>query len=61
LTSKDKTNHQQQHKLIIKLPLKGILVEKPLGDTAAAGHDLVKAIKDKNLPMTVPHNLIVQG
>jgi len=37
--------------------LKGILVEKPLGDTAAAGRRIVEAIKSKNLPMVVPHGL----
>ncbi|MFC1582381.1 Gfo/Idh/MocA family protein [Planctomycetota bacterium] len=45
----------------LDLPLKGILVEKPLGDTAAAGRDIIEAIKSRNLPMTVPHNMIVQG
>lgn len=37
--------------------LKGILVEKPLGDTAAAGRRMVDAIKSRNLPMVVPHGL----
>jgi len=42
----------------LRLPsLKGILVEKPLGDTAAAGRRIVEAIKLKNLPMVVPHGL----
>src|SRR5258708_33919228 len=34
--------------------LKGILVEKPLGDTAAAGRRIVEAIKSKNLPLGAP-------
>jgi predicted dehydrogenase len=42
----------------LELPaLKGILVEKPLGDTAAAGRRIVDAIKSRNLPMVVPHGL----
>jgi predicted dehydrogenase len=42
----------------LELPsLKGILVEKPLGDTAAAGRRIVDAIKSKDLPMVVPHGL----
>jgi predicted dehydrogenase len=42
----------------LELPaLKGILVEKPLGDTAAAGRIIVDAIKSRNLPMVVPHGL----
>jgi len=42
----------------LELPaLKGILVEKPLGDTAATGLRIVDAIKSRNLPMVVPHGL----
>jgi predicted dehydrogenase len=37
--------------------LRGILVEKPLGDTAAAGRQIINAIKTRNLPMVVPHGL----
>ncbi|MDX1931601.1 MAG: Gfo/Idh/MocA family oxidoreductase [Capsulimonadales bacterium] len=40
------------------LPLKGILVEKPLGHTAASGRRLLEAIKARRLPMVVPHNLL---
>jgi predicted dehydrogenase len=42
----------------LELPsLKGILVEKPIGDTAAAGRRIVDAIKSRNLPVVVPHGL----
>jgi predicted dehydrogenase len=37
--------------------LRGILVEKPLGDTAAAGRRIVDAIKSRSLPVVVPHGL----
>ena len=37
--------------------LRGILVEKPLGDTAAAGRQIINAIRARNLPMVVPHGL----
>jgi predicted dehydrogenase len=37
--------------------LRGILVEKPLGDSAAAGRRILDTIKMRNLPMVVPHNL----
>jgi predicted dehydrogenase len=37
--------------------LRGILVEKPLADTAAAGRRILDAIKSRNLPMVVPHGL----
>lgn len=43
----------------LRLPLKGILVEKPLGDTARAGREIVEAIRKRNLPMVVPHGLLV--
>ena len=43
----------------LKLPLKGILVEKPLGHTAASGRRILNTIKSKNLPLAVPHGLLV--
>jgi predicted dehydrogenase len=45
----------------LELPLKGILVEKPLGDTYAAGQRILQAIKKRNLPMIVPHGLLVKA
>jgi predicted dehydrogenase len=43
---------------VIKLPsLRGILVEKPLGNRAAAGRRILDAIKARCLPMVVPHGL----
>lgn len=44
----------------LALPLKGILVEKPLGHTFASGRRIVKAIKKRNLPMAVPHGLLAK-
>lgn len=38
--------------------LQGILVEKPLGDTAAAGREILRRIKARRMPMAVPHNLL---
>ncbi len=43
----------------LQLPLKGILVEKPLGDTAAAGREILNGIRARKLPMAVPHGLLV--
>jgi predicted dehydrogenase len=37
--------------------LRGILVEKPLGDTAAAGRRILDATRARGLPMVVPHGL----
>lgn len=46
----------------LELPsLRGILVEKPLADTAAAGRRILDAIKSRNLPMVVPHGLRAQA
>ena len=45
----------------LQLPLKGILVEKPLGDTAASGRRTLTAIRDRNLRMAVPHGLLVRA
>lgn len=43
----------------LALPLKGILVEKPLGHTAASGRRTLAAVKQRGLPMAVPHGLLV--
>jgi predicted dehydrogenase len=43
----------------LALPLRGILVEKPLADTAARGHQVLELIKAKGLPLAVPHGLLV--
>ncbi|HXF63934.1 MAG TPA: Gfo/Idh/MocA family oxidoreductase [Caldilineaceae bacterium] len=39
--------------------LKGILVEKPLGDTWAHGRQVIEAVRAARLPMVVPHGLLV--
>jgi len=40
------------------LLLRGILVEKPLGDTSAAGREILRRVRAKKLPMAVPHGLL---
>lgn len=42
----------------LKLNLAGILCEKPLGDTAEAGREILRAVQARNLPMAVPHGLL---
>ena len=44
----------------LKLPLRGIVVEKPLAHTAESARRLLAAIKKHKLPMAVPHNLMVK-
>ncbi|AZN39971.1 Gfo/Idh/MocA family protein [Paenibacillus albus] len=41
--------------------LKGIVVEKPLGDTVASGRRILSEIQKRNLPMAVPHGLLVKA
>ncbi len=41
-------------------PLKGILVEKPLGHTVASGRRILEAVKAKGIPMAVPHGMLQQ-
>ncbi|MCJ7751377.1 MAG: Gfo/Idh/MocA family oxidoreductase [Armatimonadetes bacterium] len=52
-------SHKEVTEAALKLPLKGILVEKPLADTHAAGAEVLAMIKQRSLPMAVPHNLLV--
>jgi len=53
-------SHEQVTLDALQNPLKGILVEKPLGHTAASGKRLLDAIKARGLPMAVPHGLLVR-
>ncbi len=43
----------------LALPLRGILVEKPLADTFADGRRVLELVRARNLPMAVPHGLLV--
>jgi len=43
----------------LELPLAGLLVEKPLADNSAAGRQLLDLIRVRNLPLVVPHGLLV--
>jgi predicted dehydrogenase len=42
----------------LRYPLKGILVEKPIGHTADSGRRILEAVRKKGIPMTVPHGLL---
>ncbi|MCB0080269.1 MAG: Gfo/Idh/MocA family oxidoreductase [Caldilineaceae bacterium] len=54
-------SHETVAMAALALPLKGILVEKPLGHTAASGQRILAAIKARNLPMATPHGLLVSA
>jgi predicted dehydrogenase len=45
----------------LALPLKGILVEKPLGHTVASGRRTLEAVRQRHIPMAVPHGLLVSS
>ena len=53
------SSHREVALAALELPLKGILVEKPLGDTTRAGREILAAIRKRNLPVAVPHGLLV--
>jgi len=53
-------SHEEVTLAALELDLKGILVEKPLGDTVAAGRRILRAIQARKLPMVVPHGLLAK-
>lgn len=52
-------SHRAVAESALELPLKGILVEKPLADTTADGAAILAMVKERSLPMATPHNLLV--
>lgn len=50
-------SHEQVTLAALGTAVKGLLVEKPLGHTAASGRRLVEAVQSAGLPMVVPHGL----
>ncbi|WP_308638350.1 Gfo/Idh/MocA family protein [Paenibacillus silvisoli] len=53
-------SHEEVTLDALKHPIKGILVEKPLGHTAESGRRILEEIKKRNLPMAVPHGLLAK-
>jgi predicted dehydrogenase len=43
----------------LRAGLRGILVEKPLGDTWQSGRAVIDAVRAAQIPMVVPHGLLV--
>lgn len=52
-------SHLEITKGALAIGLKGIVVEKPLGDTYAAGAAVLEAVRRHQVPMVVPHGLLV--
>jgi len=44
----------------LKLPLEAILVEKPIADTFGSGRRILDFIKQRRIPMAIPHGLMVK-
>ncbi len=51
-------SHEEVTRAALQLPLKGILVEKPLGMDAASGRRILDLIEARQLPLAVPHGLL---
>jgi predicted dehydrogenase len=58
------STYPPSHELVtleaLKLPLKAPLVEKPLGHSFASGRRILEAVQQRNIPMAVPHGLMVK-
>jgi len=58
------STYPPSHELVtlaaLKLALKAILVEKPLGHSVASGRRILEAVKQRRIPMAVPHGLMVK-
>ncbi len=52
-------SHLEVTRDALNLPLTGIVVEKPLADNASDGRIVCDLIREKNLPVVVPHGLLV--
>lgn len=53
-------SHEEVTFAALQLPLKGILVEKPLGHDSDSGERILRAIRERNLPMVTPHGLLAK-
>jgi predicted dehydrogenase len=53
-------SHEEVALEALKLPLKAILVEKPLGHCVASGRRILESVKRRRLPIAIPHGLMVK-
>jgi predicted dehydrogenase len=53
-------SHEEVALEALNLPLKAILVEKPIGHCVASGRRIVTSVKQRNIPMATPHGLMVK-
>ena len=52
-------SHLEVTQAALDLPLRGILVEKPLADNFSDGRKVLEIVRARSLPMVVPHGLLV--
>jgi predicted dehydrogenase len=53
-------SHEEVALEALNLPLKAILVEKPLGHCVASGRRILEAVKRRKIPMATPHGLMLK-
>jgi predicted dehydrogenase len=53
-------SHEEVALEALRLPLKAILVEKPLGHCVASGRRILESVKRKKIPIATPHGLMVK-
>ncbi len=53
------TSHLEIAHAAVACDLTGILVEKPMAETAVNGRQILNAVQARRLPVAVPHNLLV--
>ena len=53
-------SHEEVILEALSLPLKAILVEKPLGHCVASGRRILESIKRRYIPLATPHGLMVK-
>lgn len=54
-------SHEEVTMDALKLSIKGILVEKPLGHTVESGRRILTDIKARELPIAVPHGMLAKA
>ena len=52
--------HEEVTHQALRLPLRAILVEKPLGHSVASAKRILDSVRERNLPLAVPHGLMVK-
>ena len=53
-------SHEEVALEALKLPLKAILIEKPLAHNVSSALRILESVKSRNLPLATPHGLLVK-